>query len=143
MTKRPNGEAADPAVKECIDAFYAAYVRRMNPRTAEAWLEEMRAGVPVAKRSVPQSKMLLPRIQGAKDGALVRKMLADWGKERVLELIGTFFGAAFTSRDVVRSNLDIGALFSVAPRLLVRKHLPQDERTRENIDAAMRATGRR
>lgn len=141
MAKKGKG---DPAVKRCIDAFYAAYVRHHNPREADAWLREMADGVPVAERTTPQAQMILPMIKGAKDGALVRKMLATWGEPRVLDLIADFFGPAYTTFGVINSNQDIGALFAAAPRLLVRAHaaLPS-RRTASNMEAASRAMGRR
>lgn len=132
----------DAAVTRCIQAFYAAYVRRHNPLTAEQWLQEMADGVPVAKRTTPQSAMILPLIKGAKDGALVRKMLVAWGEERVLALIEDFFGDAYTMFGVINSNQDIGALFLVAPKLLVRDHATMSRKTLNNLQAAAQAMQR-
>lgn len=138
---KPKG---DPAVGRCVKAFYAAYVRRHNPLTAERWLAEMDAGVKVADRTTPQSAMLLPLIKGAKDGALMKKLLAAYGEERVLRLIDDFFGECYTMFGVINSNQDVGALFAAAPRLVVREHARQQpSRTVRNLDAAARAMGRR
>jgi hypothetical protein len=131
-------------VQRCIKSFYAAYVRRHNPITAEKWLEEMAARVPVAERTTPQSAMILPMINGGKDGALVKKMLATWGEARVLTLIEDFFGDAYTMFGVINSNQDIGALFMVAPKILVRDHAVMPSRkTANNLEAAARAMGKR
>ena len=137
-------EKGDTVVTRCIAEFYAAYVRRHNPLTAERWLQEMSEHVPVAKRTTAQSAMILPMIKGGKDGSLMKKMLATWGEERVMQLIADFFGDAYTMFGVINSNQDIGALFSAAPRLLVREHAAQQpRRTVSNLDAAARAMGRR
>lgn len=137
-------KAANPAIKRCIDAFYAAYVRRHNPFDADLWLQEMAAGVPVDKRTTAQSKMILPMIKGAKDGALIQKMLSTWGEERVAKLIEDFFGDAYQMFGVVNSNQDIGALFAAAPRIIVRDNASAVSRkTANNLEAAARAMGRR
>lgn len=137
-------KAGDPAVKRCIDAFYAAYVRRHNPLLADQWLREMSAGIPVDKRTTPQATMILPMIKGAKDGALIQKMLATWGEARVLQLIDSFFGDCYTMFGVVNSSQDIGALFAAAPRMIVRDHAnPISRKTANNLEAAARAMGRR
>jgi hypothetical protein len=131
-------------VQRCIKSFYAAYVRRHNPLTAEQWLAEMDAHVPLDKRTTPQASMILPMIKGGKDGALVKKMLATWGEERVLKIIDAFFGEAYTMFGVINSNQDIGALFMVAPKILVRDHAVMPSRkTASNLEAAARAMGRR
>lgn len=144
--KKPpkKSDEAAAAVKRCIEAFYAAYVRRHNPLTAEAWLAEVAARVPVDKRTTPLSQMILPMINGGKDGALFKKMLATWGEERVLRLIEDFFGDAYTMFGVINSNQDVGALFMVAPKILVRDHAVMPSRkTANNLEAAARAMGRR
>jgi hypothetical protein len=143
MAKRAKREKAppDPAIPRCVDAFYAAYVRKHNPpERAERWLKESAERVPLADRSIPREQMVLPRIIGGKDAALMKQMLTTWGEETVLRLIGLFFGAAYRDWGVVNSNQDIPALFAVAPRLLVRGETTTvDRRTAENLDAAQRA----
>ena len=134
----------DPSVKRCIDAFYDAFVRRHNQQaSAESWIAEKRAKVPVAERSVRQADMTLPLINGAKDGALMKKLLAAYGEDRVLSLIEDFFGRGYATWGVGNSSQDVGAFFSAAPRLLVRNAAPrqQPRRTQNNLDAAARAMG--
>jgi hypothetical protein len=140
--RKPTGST--DVVQRCIQSFYAAYVRRHNPLTADKWLEEMAARVPVDKRTTPQSAMILPLIVGGKDGALMKKMLAAWGEERVLKLIDDFFGDAYTMFGVINSNQDIGALFTAAPKILVRDNaVMHSRRTANNLEAAARAMGKR
>lgn len=131
----------DPAVPRCVNEFYAAYVRKHNPpEKAEPWLQESARRVPLEGRSIPREQMVLPRIVGGKDATLVKQMLASWGEATVLRLIALFFGDAYRDWGVVNSNQDIPALFSVAPRLLVRETAkPLDRRTAENLDAVQRA----
>lgn len=136
MAKKPATVETDAAVKRCIDAFYAAYVRRHNPpEEAERWLRERDEKRPHARS---QDDMVLPRIDGAKDGALTKKMLAAWGERTVLRLIEDFFGAAYAEWGVYNSAQNVGALYAAAPRLLVRQQAP-DRRTAGNILAAQQA----
>lgn len=138
MTKDKPGDGS--AVKRCIDAFYAAFVRFHNPAFAESWLAESAAKVPPAERTVPQVKMVLPLIKGGKDASHMKHLLATYGEERVTWLIAEFFGPAYRTFGVINSNQDIGALYSVAPRLLVRdRSTMQPRRTNNNLDAAARA----
>ena len=127
--------------KVCLDAFYAAFVRRHNPDAlAEQWL----AMSPRARSAdeVLKAKLVLPRISGAKDMVLMRKMIDAWGRATVERLIADFFGAAYLMRRVHDSNQDVGALWAVAPQLLVRAGIP-DARTAANLDAAQKAMGRK
>jgi len=143
--KKPKAEKApvDPAIKRCIDAFYEAYVRKHNPpERAEQWMQEVARKVPVPERSIPLNQMVLPRILGAKDGTLIKTMLASWGEERVLEIVRKFFGEAYADWGVVNSNQDIPALYTAAPRILVRDRVP-DRRTADNLSAGQRAMMRR
>lgn len=130
---------SDPAIKRCLDAFFAAYVRKHNP---PAWADRaVDAYMSRALKKLPRQGYTLPRMLYAKDASLFKKMLADWGEPTVLELIEAFFGAAYHMWGVVNSNQDVGALFAAAPRLLIRREVP-DARTASNLDAATKAMGR-
>ena len=130
MSKRPQQSKA--AVVRCIDAYYVAFVRKFNTRTiADAWLKD---------KSVPKEQVVLPMIHGAKDGALIKKMVAAWGEERVLALCEQF--PSMTDARVLRSDYSIGAMFSLAQHLMLRQHKPADDQTARNVDAVSRAVGR-
>lgn len=143
MAKKEKKQKSQPdsAVPRCVNEFYAAYVRKHNPPDrSERWLDESARRVPLEARSIPREQMVLPRIVGGKDATLMKQMLASWGEQTVLRLIGLFFGEAYEDWGCVNSNQDIPALFSVAPRLLVRRQSAgHDRRTSDNIDAAQRA----
>ena len=142
MTKVEKPEKVpDPAIRRCIDAFYAASVRRCNPpEMAEQWLAGH--GTPewrTTERPYPKEQMALPLISGGKDTALVKKMLAAWGEVTVLRLIATFFEASRTDPRVVRANWDVGGLWMNAQYLLTKPLRVTDRKTVENLDAASRA----
>lgn len=142
--KKEKKKGGDDPVQRCIRTFYAAYVRRHNPLTADQWLDEMNRHVPVDQRTTPKESMILPMIHGGKDGALVKKMLNTWGEARVLQVIEDFFGEAYTMFGVINSNQDIGALFTVAPKIMLRERaIMPSRKTANNLEAAARAMGRR
>lgn len=131
-------------VQRCIDAYYAAYVRRFNPpELADSWLAEMAAGVQPARRSVPKEHMNLPMIAGAKHGAQIKKMVDTWGEGRVLDLCGRF--PAMDHPRVRSSDRSIGALFNLAQYLLLDGQSEvgaADARLAGNASAARKAAGR-
>lgn len=98
-------------VSKCIDAFHDAFVRRFGFK---------------------------PKIDGGKDGANLKRLIATWDERVVLELIEEFF----TTRDprVARSDYTIGAFYNLAQHLRLRRQTIQDQRTAENMDAASRAS---
>lgn len=125
----------DPAIARCVNAFYAAFVRRYNPaEMAEAWLAATKT-----TRPFPKEQMVLPLISGGKDASLFKKMLAAWGEATVMRLIEEFFEASVTDPRVVRANPDVGGLFLNAQYLLTRRMRIVDAKTAANWDAAKRA----
>lgn len=99
-------------VKKCLDAFHNAFVARFGFK---------------------------PRIDGGKDGKHMKDLIATWSEQDVLDLIAEFF----STRDarVVRSDYSVGALYNLAQHLKLRQHGHYiDQRTAENVDAAVRAT---
>lgn len=142
--KDPTAPKPIPApVKQCMDAFYAGYVRKWNPKPlADAWLADMALGIAPSNRSVAKEELMLPLLQ-AKDGAHFKQLVAAWGEQTVLKLIDLFFET--TMPRVVSSDYTVGAFFNVAPGLQLRlRNIAQpDRRMAEAIDAAARATGRR
>ena len=112
--KRAKAEP-NPAVKRAIDAFHAAFLARFGFK---------------------------PAIHGGKDGTHFRQMLATWDEEIVQWLIAEFFRT--TDPRALRSDYTVGALFSLAQHLLLRKNgHTTDQRTAEIMDTASRATQRR
>lgn len=145
MPRKAAGDGPDPAVKRCIDAFYAAYVRRFNPPAlAEQWLQghpgaEWRRAVREGTLPVTREQMTLPLITGGKDATLMKRMVEAWGGEKVLWLIAEFFGPARTDPRVVRSNHDVTSVYMLAQHLMTRRQRTTDLRTADNLDAAARA----
>lgn len=142
----PSRKKADSSV--VIDAFYAAYVRRFNPPPiAEAWLADMqRQDYRTRPRSVPEEKVTRPPIAGKKDATLAKKMVESWGVDTVLRLIEKFFDLSRRGLPpVISTRHDIGALYMVAPRLMIMDTLESegamDRRAAENAAAARRASG--
>lgn len=130
-------------VKRCIDHFYSRFVRKWNPPAhAEVWLKEQADGVAPDERTIPKEQMMLPVIHGGKDGNHFKHLVATYGEEPTLRLVEEFFET--TDPRVVRSDYTVGALFSLAQHLMLRRAgKPQDNRAIENADAAARATQRR
>lgn len=124
--------ARDPAIAECIDAYFKSFLYRFNPQDiADAYLRD--------RKSVPADEVMTPIIHGAKDGAHIKKMIATWGVTRTLKLCREF--CYMTNPRVLRSDYSIGAMFSLAQYLLIDAGRP-DERTAHNIHEAARASGR-
>lgn len=127
------------AVTNVMNAFYNAHVRCFNPEdVAEKWLATS------SKDRPPKSHVVrTPKIEGGKDGNLIKKMVAAWGEEQTIAIIERFFVEWRKHNPrVIRLNPDIGSIYSVAPWLQV---LPEtghaaDPRTNKNVDAALRAT---
>jgi len=78
-----------------------------------------------------------PQIHGAKDGAHIKSLIAAWGETDVVVLIVEFLTT--TDPRIVRSDYTLGAFYNLAQYLRLR-HTRTDERTANNVDAAMRAT---
>lgn len=102
----------NPAIKRCIDLFHDTCMARHG---------------------------IKPLINGGKDGAHMKQMLATWGEPTVRALIREFFHT--TDPRVLRSDYTIGALYGLAQHLLLRLNgrAAPDTRTAENLDAATRA----
>lgn len=136
MAKKAATEARDGAVKRCIDAFYDAFVRRFNPPdVAERFLAD--------RTSVPRAQMTLPNIAGGKDAGLMKALLGSYQEDGVLRLIDLYFVDCMLDGRVVRSDQTVGALYALAAYLVTRQHVPQGQRTTDNLDAASRATRRK
>lgn len=116
MTEKKAKPGPNPAIKRAIDAYHTAFLKRFGFK---------------------------PVIHGGKDGDHFKKLLATWDEETVLGLVDEFFTT--TDPRVLRSDYSVGALFTLAQHLLLRRngHANGDMRTTENVDAAARATGRR
>jgi hypothetical protein len=151
MAKRTtdaDGDGPNPAVRACLDAFYAAYVRRFNPpEVAELWLTghpgaEWRRAKKAGLLPVPIEQVTLPLISGGKDAALVKRMVEAWGEAKVRWLIEEMFVWARTDPRVVRSDHDVAALYYLAQHLMTRQQRTADMRTAANLDAAERAMRR-
>lgn len=140
MAKRlkVNGEKLpDPAIKRCLDAFYEGYTRRHNPPAIADEILAAYAGRRMA--DLPKAGKVILKVDYKKDSTLIRRMLATWDEPTVLRLIDDFFGRAYLDYRVINSNQDVGALYMVAPKLLLRDRIPPDRRTAEIHDAALRA----
>lgn len=139
--RKRKAPASSGAVQRCLDAYYDSFVWRFNPEDiARRWLDEKRSGIAPARRSVPQDQVTLPLINGGKDGALAKKLVQAYGEARALRLFAEFVWLEHPR--VVRSDYSIGALFALAPTLVVDEAGRLDERTASNLDAGRRATGR-
>ena len=123
----------DPAIRQCLDAFHAGFVRRFNPPDlAERFLSDPDA--------VPRSHLTMPTIAPGKDAALMKHLIAAHGAESVLRMIDLYFGAAAADARVVTSDQTVGAFYALASYLATRHRRPQGSRTIDNLDAATRAT---
>lgn len=111
MAKAKKSDDERAPVAKCIDAFHAAFVARFGFK---------------------------PKIDGGKDGANLKRLIATWDERVVLDLIAEFF----STRDprVARSDYTIGAFYNLAQHLRLRRQTVQDQRTAENMDAASRAS---
>jgi hypothetical protein len=135
--KKARGESA----KRCLDTFYEAFMRRHNPANlVDEWLAIKPSERHSGKYDDLKAKLVLPRIEGAKDMTLMKRMIESWGEVTVRRLIEDFFGSAYLMHQVINSNQDVGALWFAAPKLLLRRGVP-DDRTRGNLDAVRRAMG--
>lgn len=75
------------------------------------------------------------------DARQMKTLVDSVGVDRVLELLVQFFSGV--DPWALRSGWTIGAFYTVAQRLHAQRGRVIDQRTAENMDAAMRATQRR
>ncbi len=119
---------SDGSVQRCIDAFYDAYLRRWNP------------GVDPA--TTPKDQLVTPIIKGGKHGRHFKELLTSWGERPILDVIAVYFTT--TDPEITRHDYSLDFFFLKAEYLRLKAvRRTVDERTRGNIDAASRATGRK
>ena len=108
MAKTP--KKTNPNIKRCVDLFFEKFSQKF--------------GFP-------------PKINGGKDGAHFKEILATWDVDVVVALVDEFFST--TDPRIVRSDYTIGAFYSLAQYLRLRGNRT-DDRTLANLDAASRAS---
>lgn len=131
-------------VKRAIAAYYEAFVRRFNPReVAEAWLADPKGTIydPLLKmrRPIAKEDVTIPLIDGAKDGANLKRMMATWGEERVVWLCANF--PFIKDHRVESSDMSLGALKMHAQHLMLRRNGHGTDKGSRNRQAIAQAIG--